>query len=277
QLWRKLEYIKNRNPVLASYVDVLKVVKSYLRTDLLDRIHTAQEVLDSLLYCQKMAEKNGLAQAYNFMLQTISEEYIQKKLSESHLKGDEIRVLKSWPQSLKGNVSMAKKMDSRLQVDAVVDKVQSVVRKGKMPDILNVLKDIKGDERRLLAGCDASETILTTILKLLADYADVKGKQKEKETVFDQMNAELLKLFPEQRDKILFNVMAAPLGGIPGMSSLYSKVGRSRDMEDIRPDMKKAIEDFFRMYEMGRADRKALKQEEAFLRKINVYPDRLMR
>jgi hypothetical protein len=72
--------------------------------------------------------------------------------------------------------------------------------------------------------------------------------------------------------------MKAPLGGIAGMSSIFAICEKDWefDMDELKDTMKDAVWDFFEQYDMSRKDKRAIRQESKFLRKIGISTSELL-
>ena len=145
------------------------------------------------------------------------------------------------------------------------------IQKSGLSAVRRILNEYRKEQGGFISEEDG-EKLIEFSFKRAQTCAFEKGKQAEKERSFDSMVLELAAAFPNQRNLIFDRVMEAPLGGVTALSQLGGKLQREKggDWAATREDLRRSVLEFFGTHEAGRLDKKAMKQEKEFLKRIGI-------
>jgi hypothetical protein len=282
-LFRKLKELKESNEAFPSVPCVIEKTETCLRTHVFcgkNSLEKEEKLLETAL---SHMEQLMLPKEYIRMLILISEEYLRLNGEKIYEKYEDPEPLRTWPNRLVVKKScmheLIRRLENKQQFARVENEFRSAIKNRDVGGIFEFLYRVSPDKIALLHTDERlEESIVRAILNKALSYHEVKGKQAEKEQNFDLLHREMLKKYPLYQDKILFNVMKAPLGGIAGMSSIFAICEKDWefDMDELKDTMKDAVWDFFEQYDMSRKDKRAIRQESKFLRKIGISTSELL-
>lgn len=277
-VWAKAEMLCKKNRALVGRPEAVEYVRCYLeRCTAGCRLAEEKTVLE--LSVARMNALELSEYGYLDMLAALSKSYIAE-LSPmlSKLKDAELRLLEEWPQELGASDAFRKRVEN----DKLIREFRAKAKANDAEATLQYLERLEEEQVAVIAGSAKLFSDISNILRCATAVNELKRKKPEKEKLFDRLHVRLLVLFPEYARLVLDNIMRAPLGGVASMHAVYNAYVKDREQPEenvyaLCDLMQAAVLNFYEEYRMGRADRKAIRQEKSFLRnRLNLDAEALL-
>lgn len=284
-LWEKLTELKQKNPLLPAETIVIKETEKFLKQYVFQRTYPLDTERQLLEQCLEAILAADLSEQYRGLVYKFSEHYLRKNAEKIYEEYDSPAELFLWPEILKRKESiiriLIKKLDKKNKFQESANKLKGFIEKTSLPEISAYLKKHAVNLDWLGVDRKAEAEVVEHILEKARCYHTVQETQEVKEADFDRIHVELLQVFPDYSEEIFYNIMLSPLGGVAGLSALYkaldNRIVSAIELEQYEYQMSQAVRQFFEEYHMGRADRRAIRQEQEFLKKIGVRISKLLR
>lgn len=267
-VWELLARLKSMNAALVTREAAASGTGRYLEQVLLGgrMRQTVSGMKGELEFCLEQIQSLRLPGAYTAWLGKISDQYIRELGDIGLLDNKEIELLNLWPGELKSGQT-----GGSLHREMALRETGERIQKSGLSAVRRILNEYRKEQGGFISEEDG-EKLIEFSFKRAQTCAFEKGKQAEKERSFDSMVLELAAAFPNQRNLIFDRVMEAPLGGVTALSQLGGKLQREKggDWAATREDLRRSVLEFFETHEAGRLDKKAMKQEKEFLKRIGI-------
>lgn len=235
---------------------------------------------------QSQINTYSLSNKYTDLFSDASKNYLEKYRNKICSYCNDLELFNRWPFVEKENKNIvqikASLQSKKLHGDSVKQFEDVINHKGSA-SICRFMKS-RENERILeqVLKSESLEAYISRILKRLDSEVAVPSKNNSGRESYDELCVLLVLKFPEQKQQVFRHVMRSSYGGVWAMSSIYTLLCRNAktydltrdDKIEIRECMKQEITLFFEQYKMSRTDKKSIKTEREFMRKIGLsYKD----